>query len=70
MVGKQHGMGTIKYPDGCIEEGFWLEKKCLLTVQSIEVKTNVLGFEVPVNNLMETQIVLRIENFPNVLFCL
>ncbi len=42
---------------------------CLLTVQSIEMKADVLGFEVPVDNLMETQIVLRIENFPNNLFC-
>ena len=42
---------------------------CLLTLQSIEMKADVLGFEVPVNNLMETQIVLRIENFPNNLFC-
>jgi hypothetical protein len=29
MVGKQHGMGTMKYPDGRIEEGFWLEKKII-----------------------------------------
>ena len=43
---------------------------CLFAVQSIEMKADVLWFKVPVNDLMETQIVLRIENFPNNLFCL
>ena len=37
---------------------------CFLTVQAIEMKADVLGFEIPVNYLMETQVVLRIENFP------
>jgi hypothetical protein len=38
---------------------------CLLTVQSIEMESDVLGFEVSVNDLVETEIMLRVENVPN-----
>ena len=41
---------------------------CLLTVQSIEMESNVLGFEISVYNFVETEIVLRLEYVPNYLF--
>lgn len=38
---------------------------CLLTIQSIEVESDVCGFEVSVNDLVETEVMLRVENVPN-----
>ena len=38
---------------------------CLLTFQSIEMESDVLGFEVSVNDLVETEVMLRVENVPN-----
>jgi len=38
---------------------------CLLTVKSIEVESDVCGFEVSVNDLVETEVMLRVENVPN-----
>ena len=37
----------------------------LQTVQSIEMESDVSGFEVSVNDLVETEIMLRVENVPN-----